>query len=79
MPESLRQKEKVKSHILNQLERLEKEGLDGDRLQDEVGRTLAMSKAAKRIMRVNSLLCRAKHTSENILIGSKILPEILEE
>lgn len=79
MSESSRQKEKVKSHILNQLERLEKEGLDGDRLQDEIGRTLAMSKAAKRIMRVNGLLCRAKHTSEHILIGNKILPEILEE
>lgn len=70
---------KAKSHLRKQLERLEKEPLDGENLQAEVDRTKAINKATKKIISVCNLLARAKYQSNNLLIGSKILPEILEE
>lgn len=70
---------KAKSHLKKQLERLEKEPLDGENLQAEIDRTKAINKATKKVISVCNLLARAKYQSNNLLIGSKILPEILEE
>lgn len=70
---------KAKAHLRKQLERLEKEPLDGGNLQIEVDRTKAMNKATQKVISVCNLLARAKYQSNNLLIGSKILPEIFEE
>lgn len=70
---------KAKSHLKKQLKRLEKEPLDGENLQEEVDRTNAINKTTQKIIAVCNLLARAKYQSNNVLIGSKILPEIIEE
>lgn len=48
-------------------------------VETECKRTIAMSKAASRIGEVARLLGRAEKVRNDLLIGSKILPECLEK
>lgn len=87
MTQLLRQKEFSSLEILKKEELdndalqeiLEKEELVNDALQVELNRIVIKRRAMKQIQRVDALLHRAKRTSENILIGNKILPAIFEE
>lgn len=70
---------KAKSHLKKQLERLDRESLDEESLKIEIDRTKAINKTTQKIISVCNLLARAEYTSESMLIGSKILPEVLED
>lgn len=70
---------KAKSYLKKQLERLDKESLDEENLKIEIDRTKAINKTTQKIISACNLLARAKYTSESMLIGSKILPEVLED
>ena len=48
-------------------------------VENEAGRTRAIGKIAGHIIAANALVIRSRVAADNLLIGSKILPEILEE
>lgn len=48
-------------------------------VENEAARTRAIAKIAGRIIAANTLVIRSRVAADNLLIGNKILPEILEE
>ena len=58
---------------------LKKEAPGSVQSLQEASRTQSMAALCSQLSSVNRLLLKSRHTSESILIGNKILPEILEE
>ena len=76
---------KAKHEFLRQIDRLtkelnSKETLDNafDSFGRETRRTLATSRLTSQIIAANNMLLKARKQSDELLIGSKALPEFLE-
>ena len=77
---------KARHEFLRQIDRLtreldSRETLDNDALDSlgrEAARTLAASRLTSRIFAINNLVLEARKQSDELLIGSKALPEFLE-
>lgn len=84
MQKAIHNQSKARKAVRKQLEHLSKLPIDGEEdtqedIQNEAARTRALSRTAGRIIAANTLLIRARVAADNLLIGNKILPEILEE
>lgn len=71
--------ERVLETLKRQSGRLAKEAPGSDHPLQEASRIRGMAALCSQVSSVNRLLLKSRHASESILIGNKILPEILEE
>ncbi|GEM_PF-4105036 len=71
--------ERALEALKRQSGRLAKEAPGSVQSLQEASRTQSMAALCSQLSSVNRLLLKSRHTSESILIGNKILPEILEE
>lgn len=80
MQKAIHNQSKARKAVRKQLDHLSTLPIDGEEdIQDEAARTRAISRTAGRIIAANTLLMRSRVAADNLLIGNKILPEILEE
>ncbi len=66
----------LNNHLFAQLERLGEEELQGEKLQEEINRSRAITDVAKQIIDNGSLVLSALKIKEQILPVNKTLPEI---
>lgn len=84
MQKAIHNQSKARKIVRKQLDHLPELPIDGEEetqenIQNEAARTMAISRIADRIIAANALVIRSRVEANNLLIGSKILPEILEE
>ncbi len=71
--------ERALEALKRQSGRLAKEAPGSAQSLREASRIREMATLCSQVSSVNKLLLKSRHASESILIGNKILPEILEE
>lgn len=69
---------KAKKYIIDSIDRLNFECEESDEVLKKIALARAVTKVSSKIIATGNLVARAKYASENLLIGNKILPEILE-
>lgn len=84
MQKAIHNQSKARKAVRKQLDHLSELPIDDEEdnqenIQNEAARTRAISRTASRIIAANTLLIRSRVAADNLLIGNKILPEILEE
>lgn len=84
MQKAIHNQGKARKAVRKQLDHLSELPIDGEEniqenIQNETDRTRAISRIAGRIIAANTLVIRSRVAANNLLIGNKILPEILEE
>ncbi len=68
----------LNNHLFVQLERLNDERLKGDKLDDEIRRSVAISRIARDIISVGALMLNAKIAVGESIPGNLKIPETLE-
>lgn len=66
-------------HLFIQLERLNDESLSGEALDTEIKRAEAVTSVAREIISCGNLALKARIAADNTLLGTKILPDMLDE
>ena len=68
----------LNNHLFAQLERLSDEELKGEKLQEEITRSKAVTAVASQIIANGSLVLEAKKMADDIMNADVKLPEMLE-
>lgn len=68
----------LNNHLFAQLERLNDEDLDGEKLLEEINRTKAITAVASQIIANGSLVLEAKKLNEDKMNAELQIPKMLE-
>ncbi len=68
----------LNNHLFAQVERLSDERLKGDKLEEEIRRSVAISRISRDIVSVGDLMLKAKIAAGESIPGNMKIPEILE-
>lgn len=69
----------LNDHLFEQLERLNNDDLTGDRLREEISRSIAMTQIAKEIVASASVVAMARKTSLEFGVETNQTPRLLSE
>lgn len=68
----------LNNHLFAQLERLNDEDVDGDKLQEEIGRAKAVSDVASKIIQNGTLVLEGQKFIDDRMDANRKLPKMLE-